>query len=38
MSKVYSKKCIKNISLTDRRQRWIKNSLFYIADIEDTWC
>jgi len=27
-----------NISLTDRRQRLMKNSLFYIANIEDTWC
>jgi len=26
------------ISLTDRRQRLITNSLFYIANIEDTWC
>jgi len=34
MSKVYTK----NISLTDRRQRLIKNYLFYIANIEDTWC
>jgi len=38
MSKVYSKKISKNISLTDRHQRWIKNSIFYIANIEDTWC
>jgi len=30
------KKCNKNISLTDRRQRLIENSLFYIANIEDT--
>jgi len=34
MSKVYTQ----NISLTDRRQRLIKNSLFYIANIEETWC
>jgi len=34
MSKVYAQ----NISLTDRRQRLIKNSLFYIANIEETWC
>jgi len=38
MSKVYTKKINKNISLTDRRQTIIKNSLFYIANIEDTWC
>jgi len=37
MSKVYTKKCSKHISLTDRRQRLTKNSLFYIANIEDTW-
>jgi len=29
MSKVYTKKRNKNISITDRRQRLIKNSLFY---------
>jgi len=33
MSKVYTKKLNKNISLTDRRQILIKNSLFYIANI-----
>jgi len=38
VSKVYTKKFNKNISLTDRRQRWIKNYLFYIANIEDTRC
>jgi len=38
MSKVYTTKINKNISLTDRRQRLIKNSLFYIGNIEDTWC
>jgi len=38
MSKVYTKKLNKNISPTDRRQRLIKNSLFYIANIEDTCC
>jgi len=38
MSNVYTKKLNKNISLTDRRQKLIKNSLFYIANIEDTWC
>jgi len=38
MFKVYTKKNKKNISLTDRRQRLIKNYLFYIANIEDTWC
>jgi len=38
MSKVYTKKIYKNISRTDRRQRLIKNSLFYVANIEDTWC
>jgi len=37
MSKVYTKKVAK-ISLTDRRQRLIEKSLFYIANIEDTWC
>jgi len=31
MSKVYTKKLNKNISITDRRQRLSKNSLFYIA-------
>jgi len=35
MSQVYTKKVLK---LTDRRQRLIENSLFYIANIEDTWC
>jgi len=35
MSKVYTQK---KISLTDRRQRLIKNSLFYFSNIEDTWC
>jgi len=38
MSEVHTKKINKNISLTDRHQRWIKNSLFYNANIEDTWC
>jgi len=38
MSKVYNQKINKNISLSDRRQRLIKNSLFYIANIEDAWC
>jgi len=38
MSKIYTKTFYKNISLTDRRQRLIKNSLFYIANIEVTWC
>jgi len=38
MSKVYPPKINKNISLTDRHQRLTKNSLFYIANIEDTWC
>jgi len=38
MSKVYTKKINKHISLTDRLQRLIKNSLFYITNIEDTWC
>jgi len=38
MSKVYTKICNKNITLTDRRQRLIENSLFYIANAEDTWC
>jgi len=33
MSKVYTKKFNKNISLTDRCQRWIENSLFYIGNI-----
>jgi len=37
MSKVYTKN-IKHISLTDRPQRSIKNFLFYIANIENTWC
>jgi len=36
MSKVYTKKLYKNIWITDRRQRLIKNSLFYTANIEDT--
>jgi len=36
MSNVYTKKLNKNISLTDRRQKLIKNSLFYIANIENT--
>jgi len=31
MSKVYTNKF-------NKRQRLIKNSLFYIANIEDTWC
>jgi len=35
MSKVYTKEINKNISLTDRRQILIKNSLFCIANIED---
>jgi len=38
MSKIYTKKLNKNIWITERRQRLIKNSLFYIAKIEDTWC
>jgi len=38
MSNVYTKKCNKNILLTDRRQRLTENSLFYIANFEDTWC
>jgi len=35
MSKVYTKNVTQ---ITDRRQRLIKNSLFYITNIEDTWC
>jgi len=37
MSKIYTKKITKISQLTDRRQRLINNSLFYIANIEDTW-
>jgi len=37
MRKVYTKTFNKHISLTDRCQRLIKNSLFYIANIKDTW-
>jgi len=35
MSKVYTKKINKNI-LTGRRQRLIKNFLYYIANIEES--
>jgi len=38
MSKIDTKKLNKNIWITDRRHRWVKNSLCYIANIEDTWC
>jgi len=36
MSKVYTKKINKNILITGRRQRLIKNCLFYIANIEES--